>query len=209
MIDKSQEYFDIASNAETIFKGFPPTGFKEPDHQGQYEKIKVLGFSHIKQFIETNNIDDIKYSYIDLRKKQKKDHCYIKQYDIVVPVLAATNKLSVLFVESTPKEKMIYNATVLVIRLKDTTMAKYLYIMLNSEPVQQSISKLAYREKAAISYRLTVDLIKNIKIPLLSKEQRDKIVEEYTQVQDKILKAQEQEKQYWQKINELKELNNI
>ena len=88
-------------------------------------------------------------------------------------------------------------------------MAKYLYIMLNSEPVQQSISKLAYREKAAISYRLTVDLIKNIKIPLLSKEQRDKIVEEYTQVQDKILKAQEQEKQYWQKINELKELNNI
>lgn len=209
MKDKSQEYFDIVSIAENIFKGFPPPGFIEPDHQGEYEKVKVLGFNHIKQLNETNNVDDVKYSYIDLSKKQKKDYCYVKQYDIVVPVLAATDRVSTLLVENAPKEKMLYNAAVLVIRLKDTTMAKYLYIMLNSKSVQQSISKLAYREKAAISYRLTVDLIKNIKIPLLSKEQRDKIVEEYTQVQDKILKAQEQEKQYWQKINELKELNNI
>lgn len=207
MSENIQSYFDFEKCF--LFKGFPPSRLKRPENIEDYEQVKIAGIGHIKNMIETNETSEIPSNYFRLEKKHKKDYCYIQQGDIVIPALAATNNLSILYVENEPDEKILYNATVFVIRPLDTSIAKYLYIMLKSEHIHQSILKLAYRENAVISYRMTLDVIKSLKIPMLDKKQRDKIVDEYDQVQHKKLEAQKQEYDFWHNVNELEELDNI
>ncbi len=207
MKEQKQDYFDFESC--DIFKGYPPQRIQQPDNMEDYEKIKIAGFGHIKHMIKTNNTDEISYSYFRLGTKHKKNYCYVKQNDIILPVLAATNNLSMLYVENEPDEKILYNATVLVIRTEDSLISKYLYIMLNSDIIQQSISKLAYREKAAISYRMSIDIIKSIKIPMMNKDKMKKIVNDYDKLQRQKVEIQEKEKQFWQNIDTLEEIENL
>lgn len=204
---QKQDYFDFESC--NIFKGYPPPRMKQPDNMENYEKVKMAGFSHIKNMIETNITDEIPYHYFRLGTKHKKDYCYIKQNDIIVPVLAATSRLSILYVENPLQEKILYNATVLVIRTGDVLASKYLYIMLNSDAIQQNISDLSYREKAAISYRMTIDVIKSIKIPMMDKNKMEKIVNDYDRLQRQKVETQEKEKEFWQNINIQEEFKNL
>lgn len=207
MKEQKQDYFDFESC--NIFKGYPSQRIQQPDNMEDYEKIKIAGFSHIKNMIKTNNTDEIPYNYFRLGTKHKKNYCYVKQNDIILPVLAATNNLSILYVENELNEKILYNATVLVIRTDDSLISKYIYIMLNSDIIQQSISKLAYREKAAISYRMSVDIIKSIKIPMIDEDRIKKIVSDYDKLQKQRIKIQKQEKQFWQNIDTLEEFKNL
>ena len=207
MTKKEIDYFDF--NNSNIFRGFPPSRLKRPENINDYEQIKIAGFSHIKKMIESNSTNDIPANYFKLETKHKKNYCYIQQYDIVIPALLATNKLPVLYIENAQEEKIIYNATVFVIRLKNTSLSKYLYIMLNSKSIQNNITKLAYREQAAISYRMTIDIIKSIKIPMMDKDKMKKIVIDYDKLQKQKIKIQEQERQFWQNIDTLEEIRNL
>ena len=81
--------------------------------------------------------------------------------------------------------------------------------MLNSDVIQQSIFKLAYREKAAISYRMSIDIIKSIKIPMIGEDKIKKIVSDYDKLQKQKIKIQEQEKNFWQNIDTLEEIKNL
>lgn len=196
-------------NNSNIFRGFPPSRLRRPENIEDYEQIKIAGFGHIKQMIESGNTDDIPAHYFKLETKHKKNYCYIQQYDIVIPTLVATNKLPILYIENAPEEKIIYNATVFAIRLNDEILSKYLYIMLNTKNIQNNIAKLAYREQAVISYRMTIDIIKKIKIPILNTNQINKIINEYEQIENKKKELKLQEKEFWDNMDKLKELNNF
>ena len=197
MNNKSVKYIDIMQDAY-VFRGFPPGVMKEPDNPQNYEKLRILGFGQIKKMFEEQDIDDSSYHYFNLKYKQKKDFCFIEQYDLVIPLQSATPNLPILYIEKKPKDRVLYNTTNIVIRLKEKSpdLSKYLYIMLTTQPIQDLILNQAYRGKAAISYRFTVDIFYNLKIPIISKDKYNELLDNYTNIVKKEKELDEQKKMF-------------
>lgn len=179
-----------------VLRGFIPNSIKPINNNSeQIEKIKILGFGHIREMLKSNNTDCVPFSYLNLSRKIKKDYCYIRQYDIVMPLSSAGNEVPVLYIEHEPTEKLLYSTTVIVIRAKDIIMSKYLYILLNSKIVQNKILKLMQKDNRI--HRLTIKILQDINILTTDIDKINEINKTYTDIIYRKNLILEEEQQFW------------
>ena len=198
---KDYNFLDLKNDIK-IFRGFPACSLKEiVNNQKDYKKMKILGFENIRKMLENNITDFIKYNYFDLSRKLKKDYCYIKQHDIVMPLLSVGNKIPILYLENEPAEKLLYNTTVIVIRSENSIISKYLFILLKSKLMQNKILELS--DKSNKMNRITIEILQNLKIPLVDEAQRNIIINKYFEIENKKKIIEKEENNFWNDINKL------
>ena len=174
-----------------VFKGYSQTKLNDMLSKADAENtqdIKMLGWQEIKAYTTGNDLQDICKTVKFYQKYNKEIKCMHKG-DIVFPVISALDDIEILYIEDEPEEMYLYDETVIVMRVTDPTIdSKYIYIMLNSEPIKNGLIKMkweiANRNRGKLKSnrvipRLTVELLSHIMIVKLTEDERREIVDEY------------------------------
>lgn len=157
-----------------IMKGIP--SFKSKDENLQEtEKLKILRYSNIKNFITTGNTDDVDFSNLDLSRRYK--DCEVHKGDIVIPLIARSDKGSVLYIQKEPLQKCIYHETMLIVRISNENISNR-YIALVLDSLCQEWFKIP--TTGTLPFRITVSHLEKANIPLPNKEIQDEIANNYT-----------------------------
>lgn len=167
--------FELGTIAGTkIMKGIPSFKSKNENLQ-ETEKLKILRYSNIKNFITTGNTDDVDFSNLDLSRRYK--DCEVHKGDIAVPLIARSDKGSVLYIEKEPLQKCIYHETMLVVRISNENINNR-YIALVLDNLCQEWFKIP--TTGTLPFRITVSHLAKSIIPLPNKEVQDEIANNYT-----------------------------
>lgn len=193
MINK--KYY-VLNDIADIFKGYSITKLKDSAEQLidnkdktntnfqdfiSSEKVKILGWKQIKDYLRNHKVDD-NCNVINISRRYNKNIKYMQKGDIVFPVLSSEENFDVLYIDEEPKEKYIYNESVLVVRTIDSNVdSKYLYIMFTTTSIQKQLLQLTNQKKTVMS-RLTKDLVSSIQIATITESERKQIVDEYTKL---------------------------
>lgn len=185
-----QDKYYLTRNS--LFKGYSETKINNMISKADdlnTQKVKIAGWKEIKSYTNGNNIKNICRTIKFYQKYDKEIKC-MKKGDIVFPVISPLEDIEILYIEDEPDEMYLYDETVIVMRVTDPTIdSKYIYIMLNSEPIKNGLIKMkweiANRNRGKLKSnrvipRLTIDLLlSNIMIVKLTEDERRKIVNEY------------------------------
>lgn len=173
--------FELGTIAGTkIMKGIP--SFKNKDENLQEtEKLKILKYSNIKNFINTGNTDDVDFSNLDLSRRYK--DCEVHKGDIAVPLIARSDKGSVLYIEKEPLQKCIYHETMLIVRISNEKINNR-YIALVLDNLCQEWFKIP--TTGILPFRITVSHLEKANVPLPNKEIQDEIANNYTKAMQQI-----------------------
>lgn len=156
----------------------------------KYDDVRILGWKQLKEYNKTHIIDD-NCSRIKISRKYNKSIRYMQKGDILCPVIPSKD-MDILYISEESEEKCIYNDSIICIRpAKPEIDNKYISIML------QSI--LQKEGNITSTKRLTIEMLSNIKIAKLSAVEMQKIVDEYTKIQEETKKF----------ISTLNKLNNF
>ena len=148
-------------------------------------EVQLLNWKHIKEMVNEKKITS-PFRSVRIIENQKNQNHYLEKGDIVFPVFPSKEKVEVIYIEDKPKEKYLFDESVLVMRITDTDIdARYIYIMLNSIPIQKALIKLISEKRTKTCMaRLTKEILSLILIVKMTKEKRKKIIEEYTRLKD-------------------------
>ena len=102
------------------------------------------------------------------------------------------------------KENYIYSELIFILRINQNSpiSSKFLYMLLSSDYYSKLLLDLSNNENA-IRYRLTNEILENITIPLLGKSEMDKLLDEYTTIQNLKEKLKITNEKFNTKINDL------
>ena len=167
--------FELGTIAGTkIMKGIPSFKSKNENLQ-ETEKLKILRYSNIKNFITTGNTDDVDFSNLDLSRRYK--DCEVHKGDIAVPLIARSDKGSVLYIEKEPLQKCIYHETMLVVRISNENINNR-YIALVLDNLCQEWFKIP--TTGTLPFRITVSHLAKAIIPLPNKEVQQEMANTHT-----------------------------
>ena len=197
MLDKNNYIVDDIAD---IFKGYSTTKLKEniesiinnKDKTNTNfqdfitsEEVKVLGWKQIKEYVKNHKIDD-NCNIISVNRRYNKDIKHMQKGDIVLSVLPSKDSFEILYIEEEPEENCIYNESVFVIRVTESSIdSKYVYIMCTTKAVQDKILQLPEKEKR-VMLRITKEALSSIKIAKLTESERKQIVDDYTKLHNSI-----------------------
>ena len=143
-------------------------------------KVGFLGHKIIKALAVEKDIKKLEHIMCikqDLSKKYK-DYS-IQNGDIVIPVFPGKDQLDIIFMEDIQAEDCVYNDSNLIIRVtSDKVIPKYLYTILNSSSIRNRILKLC--TKNTRQARITVAMLEQVSIPIISLEEQEEIINRYT-----------------------------
>lgn len=182
ILDIFKGYTEVKLNAgiENVINNSELTNSSFEDFV-KYDDVKILGWKQLKAYNKTHIVDD-NCNRIKISRRYNKSIRYMQKGDILCPVLPSKD-MDILYISEEPEdeEKCIYNDSVICIRLsKPEINNKYIYIMLQS--ILQKESNIASTK------RLTIEMLSNIKIAKLSTDEMQKIVDEYTKIQEETKK---------------------
>ena len=97
----------------------------------------------------------------------------------MIPVFPGKDQLDIIFMEDIQAEDCVYNDSNLIIRVtSDKVIPKYLYTILNSSSIRNRILKLC--TKNTRQARITVAMLEQLSIPIISLEEQEEIINRYT-----------------------------
>lgn len=153
-------------------------------------KVGFLGHKIIKALAVEKDIKKLEHIMCikqDLSKKYK-DYS-IQNGDIVIPVFPGKDQLDIIFMEDIQAEDCVYNDSNLIIRVtSDKIIPKYLYTILNSSNIRNRILKLC--TKNTRQARITVAMLEQLSIPVVSLEEQEEIINRYTNAVEQLNQVQ-------------------
>ena len=153
-------------------------------------KVGFLGHKIIKALAVEKDIKKLEHIMCikqDLSKKYK-DYS-IQNGDIVIPVFPGKDQLDIIFMEDIQAEDCVYNDSNLIIRVtSDKVIPKYLYTILNSSSIRNRILKLC--TKNTRQARITVAMLEQLSIPIISLEEQEEIINRYTNAVEQLNQVQ-------------------
>lgn len=153
-------------------------------------KVGFLGHKIIKALAvekDINKLEHIMCIKQDLSKKYK-DYS-IQNGDIVIPVFPGKDQLDIIFMEDIQAEDCVYNDSNLIIRVtSDKIIPEYLYTILNSSSIRNRILKLC--TKNTRQARITVGMLEQLSIPVVSLEEQEEIINRYTNAVEQLNQVQ-------------------
>ena len=153
-------------------------------------KVGFLGYKIIKALAVEKDIKKLEHIMCikqDLSKKYK-DYS-IQNGDIVIPVFPGKDQLDIIFMEDIQAEDCVYNDSNLIIRVtSDKIIPKYLYTILNSSSIRNRILKLC--TKNTRQARITVAMLEQLSIPVVSLEEQEEIINRYTNAVEQLNQIQ-------------------
>ena len=153
-------------------------------------KVGFLGHKIIKALAVEKDIKKLEHIMCikqDLSKKYK-DYS-IQNGDIVIPVFPGKDQLDIIFMENIQAEDCVYNDSNLIIRVtRDKIIPKYLYTILNSSSIKDKILKLC--TKNTRQARITVAMLEQLSIPVVSLEEQEEIINRYTNAVEQLNQVQ-------------------
>lgn len=153
-------------------------------------KVGFLGHKIIKALAVEKDIKKLEYIMCikqDLSKKYK-DYS-IQNGDIVIPVFPGKDQLDIIFMEDIQAEDCVYNDSNLIIRVtRDKIIPKYLYTILNSSSIKDKILKLC--TKNTRQARITVAMLEQLSIPIVTLEEQEEIINRYTNAIEQLNRVQ-------------------
>lgn len=153
-------------------------------------KVGFLGYKIIKALAVEKDIKKLEHIMCikqDLSKKYK-DYS-IQNGDIVIPVFPGKDQLDIIFMEDIQAEDCVYNDSNLIIRVtSDKVIPKYLYTILNSSSIRNRILKLC--TKNTRQARITVAMLEQLSIPVVSLEEQEEIINRYTNAVEQLNQVQ-------------------
>lgn len=164
---------------------------------------KIVNWPNLKKMCDEENIN-ISPTTINVIRKYKRDEIYVRQYDIAIPVFPKENGKNIVYIENEMKENYIYSELIFILRINQNSpiSSKFLYMLLSSDYYSKLLLDLSNNENA-IRYRLTNEILENITIPLLGKSEMDKLLDEYTTIQNLKEKLKITNEKFNTKINDL------
>lgn len=164
---------------------------------------KIVNWPNLKKMCDGENIN-ISPTSINVIRKYKRDEIYVRQYDIAIPVFPKENGKNIVYIENEMKENYIYSELIFILRINQNSpiSSKFLYMLLSSDYYSKLLLDLSNNENA-IRYRLTNEILENITIPLLGKSEMDKLLDEYTTIQNLKEKLKITNEKFNTKINDL------
>ena len=153
-------------------------------------KVGFLGHKIIKALAVEKDIKKLEHIMCikqDLSKKYK-DYS-IQNGDIVIPVFPGKDQLDIIFMEDIQAEDCVYNDSNLIIRVtRDKIIPKYLYTILNSSSIKDKILKLC--TKNTRQARITVAMLEQLSIPIVTLEEQEEIINRYTNAIEQLNRVQ-------------------
>ena len=141
----------------------------------QTEKVKVLKYSNIKNLITFGNTDDVEFSDFDLSRKYK--DCDVRDGDIIIPIIARSDKGSVLYIEKSPTQKCVYNESNLIVRINNENINNR-YVALVLDKLCQEWFKIP--TTGVLPFRITVRHLERAIIPIPKLEIQNEIADKYS-----------------------------
>lgn len=167
--------------------------FKAPEELNKMEdkgQVRLLGNKMIKALAVEKDIKQLEHIMCiqqDLSKKYK-DYS-IQNGDIVIPVFPGKDQLDIIFMEDIQAEDCVYNDSNLIIRVtSNKVIPKYLCTILNSSSIRNRILKLCTKDTRQA--RITVAMLEQLSIPVVSLEEQEEIINRYTNAVEQLNQVQ-------------------
>lgn len=196
MEDISQRYY-IFRNDLITFKGYPVSrvSLSEEEMAKQkvlgYDIVKVAGWKNIKNYQRNHtisgNCDTIKIAH-----SSHPNPNFIKKNDIILSVNQQDKDcIAMTYIDTEPPKNIILNETAIVVRAKENSDVDmdYIYIMLQTAPIQNALLKLI-NDKGKATPKLSKEMLNMIHIIKLTEEERTKIIEEHRRIQEETIRFQ-------------------
>ena len=201
------ENYYIAKDICDVFQGYTRLMLRNKQlisELGDGQELKVINWQNIKEYLKGNNIDS-SCEKVKFYQNYAKEIKYMQKGDIIFQLKSGIDNNEILYIDKEPVDKYIYDNTVLVVRVTDTSIdSLYVYIMCQSAPIQKGIRQMKWQSlldkkgkyKSGIVPRLSKGMLLNMMIRKLPEQERKDIVKEYI----KLHKAQDN---FSKKISEL------
>ena len=188
------KYYIIGKDCMT-FKGYSEIKINSMltnSKEREIQEFSLIAWKDIKDYIKKgSDKKDLGRTVKFCQTYNKELKCMMKG-DIVLPVISPIENIEILYIDEEPEKIYLYDDTVFVIRaIEPDINSKYIYIMLNSQPIKNGIIKLKL-ERANINRgrlksnriipRLTNDLLSTVMIIKSTQKERDEIVNQYEQL---------------------------
>ena len=164
---------------------------------------KIVNWPNLMKMCDGENIN-ISPTSVNVIRKYKRDEIYVREQDIAIPVFPKENGKNIVYIENEMKDNYIYSELIFILRIKENSpiSSEFLYMLLSSDYYSKLLLDLSKNENA-IRYRLTNEILENITIPLLGKSEMDKLLDEYTTIQNLKEKLKITNEKFNTKINDL------
>ena len=183
------EVVRLGDICEVITKGTTPTslGFK-------YEE-RGINFIKIESISKDGIFDSNKFAYISEETNNALKRSIICENDLLISIAGALGRVAMVNKKILPANT---NQALAIIRLKDKSLREYIYFYLNSSQIQNHIDKINVQNAQA---NLSLQNIKDFKIPLPPIKEQKKIATILTKADQKIeiLKAKKEQYQILKK----------
>jgi type I restriction enzyme S subunit len=148
-----------------ITKGTTPTtlGFN-------YQESGI-NFIKVESIDKNGHFDKTKFAYISEEANTCLKRSIIKENDLLISIAGALGRVAIVSKDIIPANT---NQALSIIRLKDDYVKKYIYFYLNSSQIQTHIDKINVQNAQA---NLSLQNIKNFKIPLPPLKEQEKIAD--------------------------------
>lgn len=201
-----KKYHKVNTIAD-VFQGYTRLMLRNKQlayEQGECQELRVINWQNIKSYCSGKNIDN-DCEKVKFYQNYAKEIKYMQKGDIIFQLKSGIDNNEIIYIDKEPKEKYIYDNTVLVVRVTDTSIdSLYVYIMCQSSPIQKGLRQKKWQSsvdkkgkfQSSIVPRLSKGILANMLIRELPEDERKKIVNEYI----KLHKAQDN---FSKKISEL------
>ena len=190
------KYDKISNYLAVCESGSRPKGGISNDDDG--EAISVGG----EQINVDGSIDLSKIPYVSYEFYNKAEKGKVRDFDILICKDGAlTGKTCLINFNDLPKQEVMVNEHVYVLRGNKKVNQKFLFYLTRNDLFQSQIKDLAYRKKAQPG--LNADHFKKIKIPEISKSAQDQIVAQIEPIERKIKDLKNQIKKPQEVINQV------
>lgn len=143
------------------------------------DSVRLLSILDIQNLDENKEQHKRYCNKYEIEKKIKKNDCYAEKNDIIFSLAPRTYSKNIYYIEKEPNEKMVYNDTIFVFRATDSNISSdYIYMTLSSDFFSKYIATRA-GGRGIIRNRLNIDEILDISIPILVKEQREFLTQNF------------------------------
>lgn len=199
-----REYYKVKEIAD-VFCGYSRSALRKKSKLGygkNIQKYKIACWQEIEQFK-----GGIHHSYeaVGMLQTYEKKIRYMKKGDLIFPEKSGIDNTKIIYIDKEPEDKFIYDNTVIVVRITDTSIDNlYVYVMCQSETIQNGLRQQKWksildergRSQSGIVPRLSKGILSNMLIRKLPEQERKDIVNEY-------IKLKEMQDKFSKKIKEL------
>lgn len=170
----SMEYLGVGDLGD-LFKGLQT--IETSSNSEKLETVKVFNYKMLQMLTVVKDIkfmEHIRCMEYNLSKKYK--DCYIQNNDIIIPVFPNKEKLQVLYIEDVTADNCIYNDSSIILRISDNKINKKYVKMFLQTAIEH---KLKFIMPITAQTRITIKMLQDIQIPLLSEQKQNEMVKQY------------------------------